>query len=409
MVITDPEPNYSQQSQSSSNDSIISRLSDRNVIAKDGIQPISRDRRPRELTPSTSLSDASSQEPTGSMSSPHQGAINHSPIAAPKLDSTSPQPLNNQTSRSTSMQSNSNLQNAIQPPKRTASGEVKRPGQSLQSSPHATSEYSHSRNTSTTSRSSHISDISNDLCARLSYAVFKVQNGFQSHSLPQIEAMALQKTISPTGTPQSQSAIHSPTSPFRATNSPYSPGKRDSTQRSPTDRLRIAQKPQKPPTSSQSPRPQSSSQANTPWPSYPTTTTTQPHTLPNRAPTLAPPADIQPRRRHPRPTNRQKPNQNTQTTPPTLHTPNTNSTTPPKTTKEQDAVETLIFMSSPNASYYPSTHPSASSHRVYDNTSPRHINLSAMRLSSTADIDRVLDQMPNDYSSSDEDGDGGFV
>ncbi|KAL8836132.1 MAG: hypothetical protein Q9176_006512 [Flavoplaca citrina] len=404
MAITDPEPKNSQQSQSSSNDSIMSRLSDRNVIAKNGIRPISRDGRARELTPSTSLSDASSQEPSGSISSPHQGAINHSPIAAPKLHSTSPQSLDNQASRSTSMQSNSNLQNAIQPPKRTASGDVKRPGQSLQSSPHATSEYSHSRNTSTASRSSHISDISNDLCARLSYAVFKVQNGFQSHSLPQIEAMALQKATSPTGTPQRQSAIPSPTSPFRATNSPYSPGKRDSTQRSPTDRLRLTQQSQKPPTSSHSPRPQSSSQANAPWPSYPTTTTSQPHTSPNRAPTLAPPADIQPRRRHPRPNNRPKPNLNTQTTPPTLHT-----TTPPKTTKEQDAVETLIFMSSPNASYYPSTRPSSSSHRVYDNTSPRHINLSAMRLSSKADIDRVLDQMPNDYSSSDEDEDGGFV
>ncbi|KAL8901661.1 MAG: hypothetical protein Q9192_000420 [Flavoplaca navasiana] len=400
MAISDPEPNYSQQSQSSSNDSVISRLSDRNAIGKDGIPPISRDGCARELTPSTSLSDASSQEPTGSMSSPHQGAINHSPIAAPKLHSTSPQSLDNQASRPTSMQSNSNLQNAIQPPKRTASGEVKRPGQSLQSSPHATSEYSHSRNTSTASRSSHISDISNDLCARLSYAVFKVQNGFQSHSLPQIEAMALQKATSPTGTPQRQSAIHSPTSTSRATNSPYSPGKRDSTQRSPTDRLRLAQKPQQTPKSSHSPRPQSSSQANAPWPSYPTTTT-QPHTSPNRAPTLAPPADIQPRRHQPRPNNRPKPTLNTQTTPstpPTLRT-------PAKTTKEQDAVETLIFMSSPNAPYHPS-----SSHRAHNNTSPRHINLSAMRLSSKADIDRVLDQM-SDYSSSDEDedGDGGFV
>ncbi|KAL9624061.1 MAG: hypothetical protein Q9204_007900 [Flavoplaca sp. TL-2023a] len=403
MAITDPEPNYSQQSQSSSNDSIISRLSDRNAIVKNGVRPISRDGCARELTPSTSLSDASSQEPSGSMCSPHQGVINQSPTAVAKLGSNSPQPLDNQPSCPTSMQSNNNLQNAIQPPKRTASGEVKRPGQSLQSSPHATSEYSHSRNTSTTSRSSHISDISNDLCARLSYAVFKVQNGFQSHSLPQIEAMALQKATSPTGTPQRQSAIHSPTSPFRSTNPTYSPGKRDSTQRSPTNRLRLAQKPQQPPTSPNSPRLQNSSQANAPRPSYPTTTS-QPYTSPNHAPTLAPPADIQPRRRQPRPTSRPKP---TQTTPPTLHTPNTtntNSTTPPKTTKEQDAVETLIFMSSPNASYYPS-----SSHRAYDNTSPRHINLSAMRLSSNADIDRVLDQMPNDYSSSDEDGDGGFV
>ncbi|KAL9027984.1 MAG: hypothetical protein Q9180_007242 [Flavoplaca navasiana] len=328
------------------------------------------------------------------MSSPHQGAINHSPIAPPKLDSTSPQTLDNQSSRPTSMQSNSNLQNAIQPPKRTASGAVKRPGQSLQSSPHATSERSHSRHTSTASRSSHISDISNDLCARLSYAVFKVQNGFQSHSLPQIEAMALQKTTSPIGTPQRQSAIHSPTSAFRATNPPYSPGKRDSTQRSPTDRLRLTQQPQQPATSSHSPRPQTSSQANAPWPSYPTTTSPT-NTSPNRAPTLAPPADIQPRRRQPRPPNRPTPTLNTTSTPPTLHTPTTPNTN--KTTKEQDAVETLIFMSSPNAT---------SSHRAHNNTSPRHINLDAMRLSSKADIDRVLDQMSN-YSSSDEDG--GFV
>ncbi|KAI4236016.1 MAG: hypothetical protein LQ349_002801 [Xanthoria aureola] len=411
--------NYSQLSQSS-NDSAVSRASGANAIVKDGLPSSSRDDPARETTPSTSLSDESSQEPSHSTSSLRQRAINYSPRLAQDVGRTSPPSLENHASQTTSVQSH--LQSVIPPPKRTASGEVKRSGQP---SPHATPPYSHSRHTSTASRSSHISDMSSDLCARLSYAMFKVQNGIQSHSLDQIEAMALPKLTSPTGTPQRRPTTYSPSSTFRPTGSPYSPGKRGSTQQSPGGRVQAAHQSQQPDHSLRSPRFQDSDLVGPSRRSIPNAGTLEKagsQHSPYRGPTLAPPADIHPHNpRRSRTDGVQQPRLDTRaihgnsishvslprgssttpTTPPrgpgsTIRTPNA------KSAEEQDAVETLMFMSSPgNSAYYPAIHGPASPRSSRFNNDPRHI--SSARLSTTADIDRVLDQMPRDDSSSDED------
>ncbi|KAI4106708.1 MAG: hypothetical protein LQ339_002899 [Xanthoria mediterranea] len=416
------QSNYSQLSQSS-NDSALSRASRGNAIVKDGLPSSSCDDLARESTPSTSLSDESSREPSHSASSLRQRAINYSPRLAPDVGHTSPPSLENHPSQTTSVQSH--LQNVIPPPKRTASGDIKRSGQPQQSSPHPRSPYSHSRHTSTASRSSHISDMSSDLCARLSYAMFKVQNGIQSHSLDQIEAMALPKLTSPTGTPQRRPTTYSPSSTFRPTDLPYSPGKRDSTQQSPGGRVQAAHQSQQPDHSLRSPRSQDSGLMGPSRQSIANAGTLEKagsQHSPYRGPTLAPPADIHPRNpRRSRTDGAQQPRLDTRT----IHgnsihhvsLPRGSSTTPStpprgsgsairnpnaKSAEEQDAVETLMFMSSPgNSAYYPAIHGPASPRSSRFNNDPRHI--STGRLSTTADIDRVLDQMPRDDSSSDED------
>ncbi|KAL8670814.1 MAG: hypothetical protein Q9168_004662 [Polycauliona sp. 1 TL-2023] len=419
MDIMNSEPDHSQQSQSqsqsSSNNSTVSRLSAPDATSKHDSRPVSRNEQARETTPSTSISNASSQE---------QSAIDHSPTLSPDLGSTSPRSIQNPTSPPTSLKGHIHRPNHA--PKRTASGEIKGVGQIQQSSPHTTSPYSHSRHTSTASRSSHISDMSNDLCTRLSYAMFKVQNGFQSHSLDQIEAMALQNTVSPTATPSRRPALYSPTSTFRASESPYSPGKKNSS----------TYQPQQPDNSLQSPRSQNSGIVRASWQSDPNTGTadnTPTRHPPNRGPTLAPPADIHPRNpRRPHPngprletlTTHRNPITKTPTIPstpplkPTSYTltPNTATT---KSAEEQDAVETLMFMSSPgNSAYHPPPPPASLFHTPISPASkiqsrsyqdPRYIGRS-VRLGTAAEIDRVLDQMqPMEHSSSDEDEDGGFV
>ncbi|KAL8996326.1 MAG: hypothetical protein Q9169_004126 [Polycauliona sp. 2 TL-2023] len=437
MASLNAESNHSQQSQSSSNDSTVSRLSSQNNITKDDLPPTSsRDEQARETTPSTSLSDASSQEPS---------VINRSPALSPGFDSTSPRSIHSPAPQPTN--GKNHLQRLNHAPKRTASGEIKRVAQNQQSTPQATSPSSHSRHTSTTSKSSYISDMSNDLCTRLSYAMFKVQNGFQSHSLDEIEAMARQKTISsPTATtPQRRTALYSPSSTFRASESPYELGKRGSMQYPSTDAGRLAHQPQQQDGSLRSPRSQSSGLVRTSWHSDPTTAgsldNSPPQQSPHRGPTLAPPADIHPRNpRRPQSNGAQQSQQDarninrypftktptTPSTPPLNPTPNNNIRTPtaPTTTKsaeEQDAVETLMFMSSPgprNPTYQttttvfpththahiPFSPPTTNSARF--KADPRYV--SPAPLSTTAEIDRVLDQMPIDeHSSSDEDG--GFV
>ncbi|KAL8905515.1 MAG: hypothetical protein Q9171_006639 [Xanthocarpia ochracea] len=421
------KPNNSQQSHSSSNDSILSHASGWKATPKSPLHPVSPDQNARETTPSTSLSNSSSQDRAGSISSLHEVGISQSPTLEPNIANTSSYSLlENQMSRPMSVQSH--LRNGTHAPKRTANGEVKSSGQSQQSSPDGTSQYSHSRHTSTASRSSHISDMSNDLCARLSYAVFKVQKGLQSHSLDQVEAMALQRTTPPTGTSQRQPAIYSPSSTFRATNSPYSPEKTNSMKQSSPDGLRPAYHPQQPYNSFRPPSSQDSGLDRTSWQSTASTVTFEnapSQRSPYRGPTLAPPADILPRNsRRPRPNNLQQPQLDTRglhgngingmlspmdtsitpSTPP--RRPTSNTRTPnPKSAEEQDAVETLMFMSSPgNSGYHPAFHaPMSPPPPKYSNTNNPRQHISSARLSSTADIDRVLDQMPDHDSSSDED------
>ncbi|KAL8788800.1 MAG: hypothetical protein Q9213_001471 [Squamulea squamosa] len=414
------EPNNSQQSHSSFSDSIVSRASGRNPITSGGLRPISREEFARETTPSTSLSNSSTQERPGSTSSVYEVGISRSPILGAANGNTS---LGNQASQSTNIKSY--FQNLHHAPKRTASGQVKRSGQRQQSSPDGISQGSHSRHTSTASRSSQISDMSNDLCARLSYAVFKVQNGLQSHNLDQLEAMALQRETPPPGTSPRQSAIKSPISAFRTIQSPGSPEKRSFTQQTSSYGLPMAWQPQQPNHSIHPPPSQESSLDRSSWLSNATANTfenvSSQHS-PKRGPVLAPPVDIIPRGPRGRHTdNVQQPRLDTRA----LHrhsmhealSPVGSSITPstpprrlgsnirapnPKSAEEQDAVETLISMSSPgNPAYHAALHAPISPLPKHLNTSPKRV--SPAKLSTNADIDQVLDQMPDRYSSSDED------
>ncbi|KAI9867085.1 MAG: hypothetical protein M1830_005866, partial [Pleopsidium flavum] len=77
--------------------------------------------------------------------------------------------------------------------KRTASGAVKQASTSLPASPVEVVGRSHSRNTSMNSSGSQIGELSSQLRTRLSYAMVKVQNGWQDHSLDEVESLASQQ------------------------------------------------------------------------------------------------------------------------------------------------------------------------------------------------------------------------
>ncbi|TDZ19922.1 hypothetical protein Cob_v007293 [Colletotrichum orbiculare MAFF 240422] len=197
----------------------------------------------------------------------------------------------------------------------------------------------HSRNTSTASMAStsasSIVDLSSDLKTRLSYAMLKVNHGWQSHTIDEVESMASQ-AASPTS---SQSTLHgrqeSSASP-RSNMARYAPASAATT-------------------ASSNPSPatyesfwkdgQRSNQ-----------TSASPPAPTSNAPTLAPPAPIQPSR--PASHNLRR-NSNPRYTPTPLsyshsaspHTPGQQqavNATPNQ--REQDAIESLIFMSSPGNS-----------------------------------------------------------
>ncbi|KAI9890181.1 MAG: hypothetical protein M1814_004343 [Vezdaea aestivalis] len=83
--------------------------------------------------------------------------------------------------------------------KRTASGAIKEPSASLPTSPLDILPQTHSRTASVESNSSRFSEIGAQLRSRLSYAMVKVQHGWEKHSLEEIEQLAEQK-LSPTST-----------------------------------------------------------------------------------------------------------------------------------------------------------------------------------------------------------------
>ena len=158
-------------------------------------------------------------------------------------------------------------------------------------------------------------------------------------------------------------------------------------------------------------------------------------------PSLAPPADIQPRNLRRSNTSRAQPpalpnsNQNSfsssgsapstmPATPPQRHA--TKPRTPSQNlTMEQDAVETLLFMSSPgNSGYHPPaqlppttlrnqllrnpdlttiTSSNRNSTEQLQSSRPLSDHLELRRLTNGADIDKLLDEMPDDGSSSDDD------
>ncbi|KAM0200756.1 hypothetical protein ACHAPI_002421 [Fusarium lateritium] len=220
--------------------------------------------------------------------------------------------------------------------KRMADGEVKSRTDSQ------SSVKGHSRNPSAVSRTStsggHIGELSNELRTRLSYAMIKVNKGWQSNSLEEVENMASQ-AASPVS---STSTVH----------------QRQGSSASP----RMAMS--KPPSSS-APLPQASS-------TQPRKSNTPPSSSWNK-PTLAPPAPIRPSvllpgsHAHPRRNSNphRTPNMLSQSHSASPQTPGHSSLhhgprsrtmadpilmSPHQNVREQDAIETLLFMSSPGNS-----------------------------------------------------------
>ncbi|KAL0944996.1 uncharacterized protein CTRU02_202883 [Colletotrichum truncatum] len=216
----------------------------------------------------------------------------------------------------------------------------------------------HSRNTSTVSMASttasSIGDWSSDLKTRLSYAMLKVNHGWLSHSIDEVESMASQ-AASPTS---SHSTLHghqeSSASP-RANMARYAPASAATTA-----------------SSGPSPATYESFWKEGQRSNH---TSASPPAPPQNVPTLAPPAPIQPSR--PLAPHNPRRNSNPRYTPTLLshshsaspHTPgqqNLNSTpnqrlgraslvdpilfSPHQNMREQDAIESLIFMSSPGNS-----------------------------------------------------------
>ncbi|KAL8971000.1 MAG: hypothetical protein Q9183_001263, partial [Haloplaca sp. 2 TL-2023] len=169
----------------------------------------------RAMTPSTSVSNPSSQETRGS----------YSPIHHQDIGQKQKQSVHNTDTISHSSNSIVNPQHPSnsgdpawrsQAAKRTASGEVKQGSNSHPGSPGEATQHGHSRNTSTASKASQVSEISNELRTRLSYAMFKVQNGLQSNTIDQVEAIASQKASPSTGNLRSPFSQHKSPNPSTA-------------------------------------------------------------------------------------------------------------------------------------------------------------------------------------------------
>ncbi|KAL8904381.1 MAG: hypothetical protein Q9207_003306 [Kuettlingeria erythrocarpa] len=395
-----------------------SREHDRQLVSYED-SPSSRSQNLRESTPSTSLSNNSSQERAGSLSSVH--ASNASETGKLHIRSSNTPPHLGQLPGSRTIDAGDSPPHKS-PLKRTASGQVKRADSEHWVPSHSANLHGHhSRNSSTASKTSQVSDLSHELRTRLSYAMFKVQNGWQSHNLNELEAMALPRSSPSSGISQLQRAAGVPSSSHYFQH--------------PAETFRYAQR-SPPTTGSPYKQPnlrQVSAQSPPLYRSLPNDTSA-PHS-PHRGPSLAPPVDILPRISHQTHSlNMQPPQLNTANihhngasnlTSPKVPTPTPLTPTRPpassirtpsqKADAEKDAVETLMFMSSPgNSGYHPTafrasaTSPLGSNDSTMSPTkmisfaSPSMSKASARRLTTTADIDRVLDEMPDRYSSSDD-------
>lgn len=238
--------------------------------------------------------------------------------------------------------------------------------------------HSHSRNVSAVSASANaggrIGEMSAELKTRLSYAMVKVNNGWQSHSLDQVENLSHQ-VASPSS---AASTIHGHGRHGMSV-SPRIPGSRPLHRRhqsfasQTTVEQRSAHSTPSLPSPLAPPRAAFSSQTPT---QSSTQSTTQPSSQPTRS--LAPPASIQPSR----PSALSRRNSNPAYVPPPLahsysqgaspHTPAFDQNShripasggdqmmfsPHQNVREQDAIETLMFMSSPgnssNMKHFPS-------------------------------------------------------
>ncbi|KAL9125907.1 MAG: hypothetical protein Q9217_004954, partial [Psora testacea] len=364
-------------------------------------------------TPATSLSNNSSQEHamtddyTSGMSIGDEARIAQAPSSASTSRTIYP------TSRHTS-----STENYTSAPKRLANGEFKSPKGSLPTSPTESSIFAHSRHSSTTSRSSQIGELSAQLRTRLSYAMIKVQHGWQDHTISELEKMTSQQ-----GSPVSA------TSDRRGDDIRFAHSPVPSTPKPNFHPLH---------TTGEHSASTASSQASTYeafWREHSSNTTSRlplAHANPTSGPTLAPPVDILPRNRHPETVNRQPTRLHTknlpQATPNTPSTPQTRPAAGVRTPSQQAAVEkvaveSLLFMSSPgNSGYYPRNPLVAPSSRttalpesgtptgnrarynprIDTNVTDSTISPSSINPLSERDIDRLLDEMPDD-SSDDED------
>ncbi|KAG5962225.1 hypothetical protein E4U58_003950 [Claviceps cyperi] len=181
---------------------------------------------------------------------------------------------------------------------------------------------------STMTSASTISDLSAELKTRLSYAMVKVNHGWQTRNLDEVETLA------------SQGAFTSPTSSA----STVRRGRKGSLFSSPREPLNNA--------STSRPCFAGHQRRNS---------ESHPETFSNK-PTLAPPATIQPSFPMSAPKSHPRRNSNSRYTPTMLShsaSPSTHSTpasnkpiinSPHKNVREQDAIETLLFMSSPGNS-----------------------------------------------------------
>ncbi|KAI1128968.1 hypothetical protein F5Y10DRAFT_162956 [Nemania abortiva] len=248
--------------------------------------------------------------------------------------------------------------NGAQSRKRMADGIVKHTRHHSSTSP---VRMGHSRNTSTVSvastTSSRIGELSAELKAKLSYAMVKVNNGWQSHSIDEVESLASQ-AASPTSSTSTLHGRHGSSASPRIPLSGF---------------RQVASNPSSMTTSPVVQHPQARTYESF-WREsvsrIPSTTSPV-----SQVPALAPPAPIQPRQSLP--TNPRR-NSNARYTPAYLsqshhsspHTPSQPSPlqgtpgphqlrtpnvdpilfSPPQNLREQEALETLLFMSSPGNS-----------------------------------------------------------
>ncbi|MCJ1370380.1 hypothetical protein MMC20_001593 [Loxospora ochrophaea] len=409
-----------------------------------------------ELSPPSSLSLGSSQEhpDPNSRSSlpPRSHHVPLSQVASEQATQSQVPRLGGQGLETKSPEQLDRYEGVSHGQKRTASGTVKSGGASQQTSPVDPVRQGHSRNTSTTSNGTQIGELSAQLRTRLSYAMLKVQNGWQSRTIDEVESLASQQT-SPVSTVSPSRRIYDSPRINMLNHQRDRAGFAQSSERTtaaPSQRSTYAPQTNNgnpayhsnttSPTFSPSPNPPSRTYESF-WAETsagPSHSQPQTQTSPTRSgPFLGPPADIYPRNSH-----RSNPHH---TQPLRLHTndlsshPKTFNTslpsTPPsrghnlsasmrtpsqKAAMEQDAIETLMFMSSPgNSGYHPPPPPSqthtpsrrsqlgAADTAMSNSRTKRGGMLDGLDLGNEENIDRILDQMPAGSSSSSSSDDEG--
>ncbi|KAL8663200.1 MAG: hypothetical protein Q9202_004046 [Teloschistes flavicans] len=442
------ESSNSQRSVLSSTESTSSRALGQATIQNEDLPLESRDHLAWEMTPSTSLSDRSSQE--AGMQPNGIGAWRKPTTTSIEVVSSSTRDLTPGSRGSMEL-----MPTKPQAYKRTASGELKTLNNenSHPTSPTGPAHPGHSRNASTASKGSQIGELSNELRTRLTYALFKVQNGWTAHNIGEVEAMATKGAPPPFRSPQHHTMSEGPLS-RPATHQNFR-GEGQLVHGPLPNGLRSAQLSTRTHSHSHSPPAFPESQTfPVIWQEHATdgaSTGVSSEQQSVQGPTLAPPADIVPRNHHrPDQANLQPSRLDTSmsfksgteavfsplssSTGP--HTPQqrpTSSVRTPsqKTAMEQDALETLIFMSSPgNTGHFPAFRGPTSPAPAHPMGARKHVDFASSRgdhgasmsgksslripsdrrrapdvgrLTTASDVDKMLDEMTDDGSSSDED------